>query len=402
MNITNQQIHHRHDESILSKDNQTVNNSNMALTDESLQTIRLGIAVVYILICVFGLFGNAMLLGIMKSVKSLSVTDHYILNLAISDVMLLTTLPLATADMITGNLWPLGWFACKYMVCVVYFNISAGVWTVTTMTIDRFQCIVQANKMRGKRTKERAKKILAVVWCISLVYTLPVVYFADKSEGVCTLHYVGMGSLSVTTVLTMHMTFRFTVAFVVPLVILIICNTGVVCFLKSKDRLFSGKRSNTKRLETTEQVTRIVTMVTIAFLICWLPNFVTTLIFVFSPAVLGVIGPLNHRYYLLFHWMTVCLLYFNSCLNPFMYALLGGNYRNKVKSLFKTSWRRISHVVSFTSSDKRKIPLIKSKEKMLGTGTFQDEQTDLENENRVVEVKPSPNNATKLVHVTSL
>lgn len=97
------------------------------------------IPTLYSLAFVVGILGNGLLLGVLfQSRKSWSVTDNFILHLAISDVLLLVTLPLWAAQAANEFGWQFGMVLCK---------ITGTVFTVRTLqyewrlTKDHIICI---------------------------------------------------------------------------------------------------------------------------------------------------------------------------------------------------------------------------------------------------------------------
>ena len=86
------------------------------------------------------------------------------------------------------------------------------------------------------------------------------------------------------------------------------------------------------------KVTRMVLAVILAFAICWLPAHAMNL--------WQRLDPCFQRYHgndavLAFKAFTLGLAYFNSCVNPFVYAFMGGNFRRNLKALFgKKSGRK--------------------------------------------------------------
>lgn len=72
------------------------------------------IVVLYSLAFVVGILGNGLLLGVLlQSRRSWSVTDTFILHLAVADVLLLLTLPMWAAQAAQADGWTFGTPLCK-------------------------------------------------------------------------------------------------------------------------------------------------------------------------------------------------------------------------------------------------------------------------------------------------
>lgn len=72
------------------------------------------IVVLYSLTFVVGVLGNVLLLGVLvQSRRTWSVTDTFILHLALTDVLLLVTLPMWAAQAAQADGWTFGTPLCK-------------------------------------------------------------------------------------------------------------------------------------------------------------------------------------------------------------------------------------------------------------------------------------------------
>ncbi|KAF2979054.1 hypothetical protein EK904_013045 [Melospiza melodia maxima] len=89
------------------------------------------IPICYLLVCALGLSGNALVIYVvLRHAKMKTVTNIYILNLAVADVLFMLGLPfLATQNAI--SYWPFGSFLCRlglyfFMVVLSYANSCAN------------------------------------------------------------------------------------------------------------------------------------------------------------------------------------------------------------------------------------------------------------------------------------
>ncbi|XP_051871701.1 C-C chemokine receptor type 9-like [Pristis pectinata] len=100
----------------------------------------------YAIIFVAGLLGNSLVIVIKVLYEKLkTITDLYMMNLAIADLILLCTLPLLVVDAQIG--WTFGTFMCKVVNGVHTVNFYSCIFILTCMTINRYHAIVQATKM---------------------------------------------------------------------------------------------------------------------------------------------------------------------------------------------------------------------------------------------------------------
>ncbi|KAF3822457.1 hypothetical protein GH733_007831 [Mirounga leonina] len=110
----------------------------------------------------------------------------------------------------------------------------------------------------------------------------------------------------------------FVFAFVIPVLIIIICYTLMILRLKSV-RLLSGSREKDRNLR---RITRLVLVVVAVFIICWTPIHIFILV--------EALGNASHSTAALSsYYFCIALGYTNSSLNPILYAFLDENFKRK-------------------------------------------------------------------------
>lgn len=80
----------------------------------------------------------------------------------------------------------------------------------------------------------------------------------------------------------------------------------------------------TKRRRSERKVTRMVVVMVLVFLVCWLPFFVTNMV-----NLIHIIPQTNKTIY----FIMVILTYFNSCANPFLYCFLSDNFKQSFQKV---------------------------------------------------------------------
>ncbi|MEE6516658.1 hypothetical protein FKM82_026299 [Ascaphus truei] len=129
---------------------------------------------VYSLVFLIGVAGNGLVLftyGFTRSIKSM--TDVYLINLAVADLLLLTTLPFVGVNAVRG--WVFGNEMCKVVQGLYSINFYSGFLFLTCISVDRYIEIVravEAHRLRHKSTYY-SKLISIGVWMASILLTLP-------------------------------------------------------------------------------------------------------------------------------------------------------------------------------------------------------------------------------------
>ncbi|XP_053176101.1 lysophosphatidic acid receptor 6-like [Scomber japonicus] len=134
---------------------------------------HLGYAVIFGSVMVLGLPLNAVALWILlrrHSFKSPSAV--FMVNLAISDLLLVTSLPMRVYFYATGT-WPLSFTACTWIIMLFVNNIRSSSIFITFISIDRLLAVVYPLRTRHLRTTSNAWKSAVLIWIFVIVVNIP-------------------------------------------------------------------------------------------------------------------------------------------------------------------------------------------------------------------------------------
>uniref|UniRef100_A0A674E9G9 Si:dkey-165a24.9 n=1 Tax=Salmo trutta TaxID=8032 RepID=A0A674E9G9_SALTR len=108
----------------------------------------------------------------------------YILNLLLSDLLQLLTLPLWILYLQGAHRWPYGRPACEFVGYVFYVNVYASVVFLCLIALDRCLAIVHPLSSRGVRTVRVAAVSGVAVWMLTFLFCLggllPSVFDAER------------------------------------------------------------------------------------------------------------------------------------------------------------------------------------------------------------------------------
>ncbi|XP_043535202.1 somatostatin receptor type 5-like [Chiloscyllium plagiosum] len=288
------------------------------------------IPAIYFTVCAIGLSGNTLVIHVILCyAKMESVTNLYILNLAIADELFMVGLPfLAIQNAL--SYWPFGSLVCRLVMTVDGINQFTSIFCLTVMSIDRYLAVVHPVKSIKWRKPHVAKVINAMVWAISFVVVLPVVIFSDVKTGMHTCNINWPEPIIVWS--TAFIIYTATLGFFGPLLVICLCYLLIVIKLRS-----SGKKvraTSTKRKKSERRVTWMVVIVVAVFVFCWLPFYVMNIVNLVSsmpsePALVGL------------YFFVVVLSYANSCANPIIYGFLSDNFKQGFRKILCRSSRRV-------------------------------------------------------------
>ncbi|KAL0983821.1 hypothetical protein UPYG_G00133180 [Umbra pygmaea] len=283
--------------------------------------IAIIITTLYSIVCVFGLVGNVLVMYvIIRYTKMKTATNIYIFNLALADALATSTLPFQSVNFLMGS-WPFGDTLCKIVLSIDYYNMFTSIFTLTTMSIDRYIAVCHPVKALDFRTPRNAKIVNVCNWILSSAIGLPVMFTAlttvtdngkyDKIVD-CTLvfphppwYWENLLKICV-----------FIFAFIIPVLIITICYGLMILRLKSV-RMLSGSKEKDRNMR---RITRMVLVVVAVFIICWTPIHM----YVIIKALVDIPNSLLQS--VTWH-LCIALGYTNSCLNPVLYAFLDENFK---------------------------------------------------------------------------
>ncbi|XP_021076551.1 mu-type opioid receptor isoform X2 [Mus pahari] len=274
------------------------------------------IMALYSIVCVVGLFGNFLVMYvIVRYTKMKTATNIYIFNLALADALATSTLPFQSVNYLMGT-WPFGTILCKIVISIDYYNMFTSIFTLCTMSVDRYIAVCHPVKALDFRTPRNAKIVNVCNWILSSAIGLPVMFMATTKYR--------QGSIDCTLTFS-HPTWYwenllkicvFIFAFIMPVLIITVCYGLMILRLKSV-RMLSGSKEKDRNLR---RITRMVLVVVAVFIVCWTPIH----IYVIIKALITI--PETTFQTVSWHF-CIALGYTNSCLNPVLYAFLDENFK---------------------------------------------------------------------------
>uniref|UniRef100_A0A8C7J3C4 Somatostatin receptor type 2 n=1 Tax=Oncorhynchus kisutch TaxID=8019 RepID=A0A8C7J3C4_ONCKI len=287
------------------------------------KTSSVVITFIYFTVCAVGLTGNTLVIYvILRYAKMKTVTNIYILNLAVADVLCMLSLPFIAVQLALVH-WPFGSVLCRLVMTVDSLNQFTSIFCLTVMSVDRYLAVVHPIKSTKWRKPRVAKIINLTMWGVSLLVNLPIMIFSglmpnNNQAWACTIVWPEpQGAYQ-----TAFMFYTFLLGFFLPLIVICLCYLLIIIKVKS-----SGMRvGSTKRKRSERKVTRMVSIVVAMFVLCWLPFYVFN--------VTSVTGTIDTTPVLKSTFEFVVVLgYANSCANPILYAFLSDNFKKSFQNV---------------------------------------------------------------------
>ncbi|XP_056340218.1 kappa-type opioid receptor isoform X2 [Oenanthe melanoleuca] len=259
---------------------------------------------------------------IIRYTKMKTATNIYIFNLAMADALVTTTMPFQSTEYLM-NSWPFGDVLCKIVISIDYYNMFTSIFTLTMMSVDRYIAVCHPVKALDFRTPLKAKIINICIWLLSSSVGISAIVLGgtkvreDTASTECSLQFPDRDYVWWDIFMKICV---FVFAFVIPVLIIIVCYTLMILRLKSV-RLLSGSREKDRNLR---RITRLVLVVVAVFIICWTPIHIFVLV--------EALGDVSHSTAAISsYYFCIALGYTNSSLNPILYAFLDENFKRCFK-----------------------------------------------------------------------
>ncbi|XP_044280250.1 neuropeptides B/W receptor type 1 [Varanus komodoensis] len=286
----------------------------------------IAVPIIYSVICAVGLTGNsAVIYVILKAPKMKTVTNIFILNLAIADELFTLVLPINIADYLLLQ-WPFGEFMCKLIISIDQYNTFSSIYFLTVMSIDRFLVVVATvkSKKMSYRTYRAAKTVSLCVWAFVTIIILPFSIFAkihtEAGRSQCVFVFPNPESFwwKVSRLYTLILGFAIPVSTICILY-------SIMLYKLRRMRLHSSAKALDK---AKKKVTIMVLIILGVCLFCWTPYHLSTVVALTTdipqtPLIIGI------------SYFITTLSYANSCLNPFLYAFLDDAFRKSFRKLIE-------------------------------------------------------------------
>ncbi|XP_033999625.1 somatostatin receptor type 5-like isoform X1 [Trematomus bernacchii] len=277
-------------------------------------------AVVYSIVFIVGLLGNTLVIYVVvRYTKMKTITNMYILNLALADELCILGIPfLGTSGVL--SYWPYGDFFCKVYMTADAMSQFSSIFCLTVMSIDRYMAVVHPGRSANWRKPQVAKILNGMVWVVSFVVVLPVTIYSHVQEdfNTCNITWPEPHNLWAIAFIL----YTSILGFFGPLVVICLCYLLIVIKVRS-----AGVRAGrTRRRRSERKVTRMVVIIVLVFVLCWLPFFTTNMV-----NLVHIIPESNTNAAIYF--FLVILTYVNSCANPILYGFLSDNFRQSFKKV---------------------------------------------------------------------
>ena len=297
--------------------------------------IKLARILPYCFIIIISLIGNSMVVAVVyRNQRMRTTVNFYIVNMAVADLLITLYMPRMFTMAFAGFEWVVGGTAglvfCKISILLNQIPMIVSIFTVVAISFDRFNAVVFP--LRTFVSTRICKVIILCTWLFALAFRIPTIYaveiMTNAKDGKLYCNLL----LDVTFgegVKRVYYHFNMIAIFSVPLLMIVIFYTAIIVTLKRRKApgLTPENSSNNsegfrRREVVKKKVLRLVSVVVVAFVLCWFLYYVRLSMFAYGHNL-----PCDWLY------VRLVLAHLNSALNPCLYAIFSENYRRGFKKI---------------------------------------------------------------------
>ncbi|KAH7731149.1 Protein NPR-6 [Aphelenchoides avenae] len=255
--------------------NQTINcTGRKALTD--LLITRVAFCALYAIVFTVSVSGNSLVVYVVLTSKNMqTVTNCFIANLAVSDLLVCcTSLWLTPVYTYVGH-WIWGGWLCYGLPLFQGTSIFISTLTLMSIAIDRYFVICHHSKSSVNINEHMSMQvciaIITLIWCVSLLLVMPyavhmrMAYVQEPCD-----FWLCIEDWALEDLKSLYGIIVITLQFAVPFVIIGHSYTRIWQFLNQRRSLVSERDSEYENNRKRRLLRMLVTMVAI-FAACWFP-----------------------------------------------------------------------------------------------------------------------------------
>ncbi|KAM6893945.1 2-oxoglutarate receptor 1-like [Xenentodon cancila] len=282
----------------------------------------------YSLIFIVGLVGNVTSISIyLTKLRPWKSSNIIMINLAVTDLLYVLTLPFLVYYYSNKDSWMLGDFMCRFVRFGFHFHLYGSILFLTCVAVFRFVVVIQP--LRAAQIQKKFWGIIAcsAVWIIAAAEVapmLPIISVSNKNNKIYCLDFANTIPISAVRTYSWLLT---AIGFALPLVVVFICYIGVVKQLARGPNSSSSCRMRARR---------VTVLILVVFVMCFLPYHILRVLWIETQRTADkqCMQHIVHAAYIISRPLAGINTFFNLAL----YTLSGNKFRRAFVDTF--NWDR--------------------------------------------------------------
>uniref|UniRef100_A0A8C5WFV9 G-protein coupled receptors family 1 profile domain-containing protein n=1 Tax=Leptobrachium leishanense TaxID=445787 RepID=A0A8C5WFV9_9ANUR len=280
--------------------------------------MRVASIICYGITFILGSAGNGLVIWIAGFKMKRTVNTIWFLNLGLANFTLDICLPLLMTEWIMEHKWPFGQIMCKVVYTAIFLNMSVSVTILMLISIDRCVSVLYPVWSKNHRSPRLVLTVCMFTWLLCLILSSPYLKYYDIAEIDVHVFCYAIYATDYETYLRKRkplVIIQFLFMFAVPFSIILVSYSLIVIQIR-RSRSLSGSSRPFK----------VIIAIVLCFFISWFPFHTLPLLDIMDVDI-------EWNAYVVMYYLSDCLAFFNSCLNPMLYVFIGREFK---KSLLKS------------------------------------------------------------------
>ncbi|XP_078088071.1 cysteinyl leukotriene receptor 2-like [Mustelus asterias] len=280
----------------------------------------------YIIVFIFGFIENVFCIYVfLRLYKKKTAMSVVLVNLAISDLLFVCTLPWRVHYYLRFSIWNLSESLCVFLTYALYLNMYCSIYFLTLMSILRYFAIVHPIKGLKYSSVKSVQILCVVIWVFVGVAASP--FLKGENNGTKCFDLEDVNS----KIYTMNL-ISLVIGCIIPFFIITFCYTIVV-----KTLLILKTKHHKKRASLRKAIAMAI-VVMVLFLTSFLPYHILRTVY------LAITNDTRNIFQASCFVqkavvVTLCGAAINSCLDPLLYYFAAETFRDKLRTTIKSTFR---------------------------------------------------------------
>ncbi|XP_062237717.1 C5a anaphylatoxin chemotactic receptor 1 [Platichthys flesus] len=270
----------------------------------------------------------------------------YVLNLALSDLVLLLRTPLMLGYIVNDYSWPFGLVFCHFIIFLRGLGLYASAFLLCAVALERCLCLLRPVWARLRRPSWAVPLACGLVWLVATIMSTPYLHSAVLLEINGKYQCLEGGDFNMGLFLT-----ETIVGFILPLLVFLGSNMAVLLTVQHQALSPSPTSSSSSTARRMTRMYHVLFFTMLLFLTCWVPYFVCR--FLGALVVAHPDWKKLYRSTLIGKYISLYLVYIKSALNPVLYVFAARGLSRAVKASLVSTIERLFNDDS-TESIRRK------------------------------------------------
>uniref|UniRef100_UPI0037E7A7A0 2-oxoglutarate receptor 1-like n=1 Tax=Semicossyphus pulcher TaxID=241346 RepID=UPI0037E7A7A0 len=223
---------------------------------------RYYLPVAYGIIFIVGLVGNITSISIyMTKLRPWKSSSIIMVNLALTDLLYVLSMPFLVYYYSNGDSWTLGDFMCRFVRFGFHFNLYGSILFLTCFAIFRYVVVIQP--LKAEQVQQKIWGIIAcsVVWIVVAAEIAPMLTMISLEERDNKTYCLDFAS-TIPFEVRWYVWLLTTLGYLLPLVVVFMCYIGIVKELAKGPHTSSPCRVRARR---------VTVLILVVFVVCFLP-----------------------------------------------------------------------------------------------------------------------------------